>query len=426
MEKLNDHPYVHSILGQRHVFEVPKSSNLGSELLRADSLWAKGQYADTLKVLSEISGLIMKQISKSLILDPCSSKYKEYKSVVEGLQALIKSDLDQAYQHYYEVARSSDDSGLKVFATERAVNIAFWQACSGRMLEAGKHISDLIETEPYAGGVLAFAQHMQGNSALAETTARTAISKGFDDPWTLHAVAHALYSMGRVRECVEFLERGRKRLPKDCSVFMKTHFEFHIALCLIDLEQTKELFKLINEGVFWGSLINEEKKEYWAATGVLAALWKAEIRESKYTSTVSNVIASNVLKYLEDADPSKSKVFSLVILRWLCNEPTKQDIWMEKIKQQNNDVLTALAIAVSSVYSLSSSPSSNLNLSLSQAALKIIPVFHRIEELGASNEQREVIEEFAVTTLSEYGESNLVEDWLSKNRRPGVKWYDKL
>ena len=68
----------------------------------------------------------------------------------------------------------------------------------------------------------------------------------------------------------------------------------------------------------------------------------------------------------------------------------------------------------------------NLNVSWSQAALKIVPVFHRIEELGASNEQREVIEEFAVTTLSEYGESNLVEDWLSKNRRPGVKWYDKL
>ena len=158
----------------------------------------------------------------------------------------------------------------------------------------------------------------------------------------------------------------------------------------------------------------------------MAALWKAEVRESKYTSTVSNVIASNVLKYLEDADPSKSKVFSLVILRWLCNEPTKQDIWMEKIKQQNNDVLSALALAVISVYSLSSSPSSNFNLSWSQAALKIIPVFHRIEELGASNEQREVIEEFAVTTLSKHRESHLVKDWLSKNRRPGVKWYDKL
>ena len=136
MEKLNDHPYVHSILGQRNVLEVRKASSLGSELLRADSLWAMGKYVDAKNVLSEISGSVMKKISKNLILDPCSSKYKEYKSILEGLQALIKSDLDQAYQHYCEVARSSDDSGLKVFATERAVNIAFWQACSGRMLEA--------------------------------------------------------------------------------------------------------------------------------------------------------------------------------------------------------------------------------------------------------------------------------------------------
>ena len=429
MEKLSDHPYVHSILGQRNVFDVPESSSLENELLRADSLWARGQNTEAKDVLSRISGPIITKNSKSLIFDPCSSKYKEYKSIGEGLEALINGDLDQAYQHYCEVARSSDDSGLKVFATERAVNIAFWQACSGRMLEAGRHVSDMVETKPYAGGVLAFAQHMKGDSTLAEATARIAISKGFDDPWTLHAVAHSLYSMGRVKECVDFLEAGRKRLPKDCSVFMKTHFEFHIALCLIDLEQTENLLKLINEGVFWGSLMHDEKTDYWAATGVLAALWKAEVRELKSTSTISNLIASNVLQYLENADPSKSKVFGLVILRWLCNQPTKRDIWEEKLKNQNNDVLTALATAISSVYSLlssSSSSCSDIDVSWNKAAVRIIPVFHRIVELGASNEQREVIEEFAVTALSRYGKSDLVDEWLSINRRSGIRWYDKL
>ena len=169
--------------------------------------------------------------------------------------------------------------------------------------------------------------------------------------------------------------------------------------------------------------------DYWAATGVLAALWKAEVRGLKSTSTMNNLIASNVLQYLDSADASKSNVFSLVILRWLCNQPTKRDIWEEKLKNQNNDVLTALATAISSVYSsLSSSSSScwDINVSWNKAAVTIIPVFHRIVELGASNEQREVIEEFAVTALSRYGKSDLVDEWLSINRRSSIRWYDKL
>merc|ERR1712118_612097 len=100
---------------------------------------------------------------------------------------------------------------------------------------------------------------------------------------------------------------------------MKTHIEFHVALAFIDLASFPSVDQLITSGGLWGSLSSAEQTDYWTATGVLAALWKAEVRGCK-TTDIPDVMVSTlvpqVLANLEEANPGKSKVFSLVILRW--------------------------------------------------------------------------------------------------------------
>eukprot|EP00928_Gymnodinium_smaydae_P079414 TRINITY_DN63350_c0_g1_i1.p1 TRINITY_DN63350_c0_g1~~TRINITY_DN63350_c0_g1_i1.p1 ORF type:complete len:393 (+),score=48.75 TRINITY_DN63350_c0_g1_i1:178-1356(+) len=383
------HPYVDAMLGQRNPPVVAQTDDIRNELLRADSLWASGNGAEAERVLSDLEARA----------DWDANLYGSYAT---GLKCIVKGDLSAAYDAYCDAARKGPD----VFAGERAANLAFWMACAGKMLQAGRILEGVVESKPFAGGILAFAQHMEGDSELAESIAKKAIAKGFDDPWTLHAVAHALYSMGKSQECQIWLAQHRDKTA-NCSVFMKTHMEFHMALCLIDMEEPIRVAELIN-GPMWGGLPQQDKDDYWAATGVLNALWKAELRGLDVGNAAQ--LAAGALEHLTAADVSKSKVFSLCILRWRLSPE-----WLSKINDVNHATFSAVASAVDMVYNQKDNAS---------AAAALAPVVERLHELGASPEQREVIEEFVAVVLSKAGLS--LEAWMKRNRRPVVAWYDKL
>merc|ERR1719215_1713888 len=356
-------------------------------------MWAAGRGTEALRVLDD--------------LEARSDWDRErFGSYAAGVRALVQGDLAAAYSAYRSAAAHLSD----VFAGERAVNIAFWMACAGKMLAAGCLLGSVADTTPFAGGVLAFAQHMSGDSELAEKTARAAMEKGFDDPWTLHAVAHAMYSLGRSAECAEWLVQHRPKLT-DCSTFMKTHFEFHLALCLVDLENGRGLAELL-KGPLWGGLQPDEQQDYWAATGVLNALWKGELRGLVVEGAEG--FAASALSRLTGADPMKSKVFSLCIFRWL--GPDARSAWLDEIRRSGHDVFIAVADAVQVAH--------HGRGDWSTAAEALLPVADRLAELGASPEQREVIEEFVAVALAKAGHP--LAGWLEKNRRPSVAWYDGL
>jgi len=286
------------------------------------------------------------------------------------------------------------------------VNIAFWMACAGKMLAASLPLDGVVETHPFAGGVLAFAQHMTGDSEKSLATARRAISKGFDDPWTLHAVAHSLYSLGRSQECALWLVKHRSRTAA-CSTFMKTHMEFHLGMCLLDLQDGRALEELL-DGPLWGSLSATERTDYWAATGVLNILWKAALRGIEVHTSALHIKSS--LEQLQAADVSKSKVFSLCILRWI-----SPCTWLEKIKATGDEVFTAVAMAIHAAYK---------EQDWEACADALHPIVERLHELGASPEQREVIDEFVAVAIKTAGRP--LEPHLKKLRRANVAWYDQL
>ncbi|KAK3247558.1 hypothetical protein CYMTET_42946 [Cymbomonas tetramitiformis] len=392
-----EHPYVKAALSQQPLPQVPESTQIESEILRADSLWAAGDSAGALKTLCELE-----------MLQPWKEERHDLYS--RGIRALAVGDLPSAYQAFESAAR---ENGQDVFAAERAVNIAFWMACAGKMLAAGGLLCEVVNSKPFAGGVLAFAQHMNGDSVSAEQTARRAIELGFKDPWTLHAVAHALYSLGRSAECAGWLRQHRPDVA-ECSTFMRTHMEFHLALCLLDVSDAAGIAELLN-GPLWGALPPTERDDYWAATGVLAVLWKAELREVvvKGPSTLPEI----TLQHLTGADVTKSMVFSLCILRF----KLKGGDWLARIlnaaEDTQNPVFAAVAKAVQAAYA---------GDGWAQAAALIAPFVERLSELGASPEQREVVEEFAVLTLKRGGYAAEIKRWLSKHHRAGVGFYDQL
>lgn len=246
-----------------------------------------------------------------------------------------------------------------------------------------------VESTPFAGGVLAFAQHMNGQHAEAERTARSAIEAGFEDPWTLHAIAHALYSQGRMDECIKFLDDHRFHVQMcNPSAFMKGHLEFHQALCYISTGDANKLETLI-QGPLWKGLSPFERNDYWNATGLLNIHWKAELKGLRLDlSTVEEALC--VLE--ATANYAKSSVFSLCILRWA--KGSFRARWKKDLIAGDGNVLVVLAQAVDLLYP---EGAPTMRTERCPGAWKLVsPVFQELESLGASPEQREVLDDFMV------------------------------
>jgi hypothetical protein len=293
---------------------------------------------------------------------------------------------------------------------------------------------------------------MAGDSTKAESMARTAINKGFDDPWTLHAVAHALYSLGRSQECAAWLIDHRSQVEQ-CSAFMRGHFEFHLGLALIDMEDSAGLSSLIQEGPLWGSMATDMKEDYWNAAGLLNILWKAELRGVVTNNNLTPLLLlahhhddyepqkQQALQFLEKsaADPAKSSVFSLCVLRWT-TAGSFRERWKAALFSSSNQTLATMARAVDIIYSGTNSTSGENNNDSAPsaeqsvwvtAAKEIASVAEHLDSLGASPEQREVIEEFVgiVGTRSQEEDGSSIIDlksWDARNRRPNVPFYDSI
>jgi len=356
------HPYVIAALSYRPAVEVPASDDVRTELLRADSLWCSG-HADEVRAL--LDGLALRA-------DWDNGRFGPYAS---GLRALCAGELQNAYEAYCDAVRMDTSD---VFAGERAVSVAFWMVEPAKMLAAAELMLDAVEQQPFAGGVVSFAQHMGTDSATAEATARRAIAKGFDDVWTLHAVAHCMYHEGRLAECQEWCVASRPAAVA-CTTFMRTHLEFHLALCLIGLKNSEDLTMLV-DGPLWGSLPSAERDDHWAAAGLLNVLWKAELHGVELQADTR---VQEALKHLESANVGKSMVFDLCIQRF------KGALWCDQIleiaEKNKQKEFAGFAKAVDAAY---------VKHDWTLAAQELAPVRADVVKLGASPEQRETIDDF--------------------------------
>jgi hypothetical protein len=406
--------YMLSILGQQMPLEISKEDSrqdIFLQLIRVDYLFNSGQSDEAKNLVTEINL-------------PDDSNYKDF---LDGLRALLDGSLNSAYDCFVIASRKA--TGLTaVFFGERAVNIAFWIACSGKMIDAAQ---DLDVKQAYAGGVLSFAKYMNGHVEEAEQMARTAIADGFQDPWTLHSVAHCLYSQGQSKECTEFLNQYRSLIRQsNPSAFMKGHMEFHQALCWIDLEDVRSLHQLI-EGPLWRDLTVEDRKDYWNASGLLNVQWKAELRglsNSRHKESLEE--AMKIL--MPTASASKSSVFSLCILRWTRGAFRLQ--WKDQLLKSDNEVLLDLTRATDLIYPTTDQSSEYPEFSdeacveaWEQHLSKNIDQLHR---LGASPEQREVIEEYMIIAGKAAGKGTLpmaeMKNWTTRNYRRNVPFYESF
>lgn len=117
--------------------------------------------------------------------------------------------------------------------------------------------------------------------------------------------------------------------------------------------------------------------------GVLNVLWKAELNGVQVSAEVVKHFSKDALAHLEAADPSKSMVFSLCIQRF------KGEAWTQRAlkaaEEAQHAEFAGFVRAVSAVYEKGD---------WAMAGFELQGVKATTERLGASPEQREVIDDF--------------------------------
>jgi hypothetical protein len=120
--------YLTTILGQKTPFEIPRADdgtevededNVLLQLFKADSLWNMGRGKEAGNLLFQV-----KQRN--------DYNEKTHGAFCRGLEALTSNfNLSKALVEFSTASKESNSHGMeKVFFAERAVNIAFWMACT--------------------------------------------------------------------------------------------------------------------------------------------------------------------------------------------------------------------------------------------------------------------------------------------------------
>lgn len=155
------------------------------------------------------------------------------RALLEAIEAWARGDLPAAIRlHGDRLRRRPDD-------------LAAARICQLHQLDIGD-AAGLLATvrltlaadpaNPYLLGQLAFALEQVGDVDGAEAAAHRALELAAgDDPWTHHAVAHALHARGDARAGIAWIERHAPLWDRS-NAFMRAHAWWHAALSLIDLD----------------------------------------------------------------------------------------------------------------------------------------------------------------------------------------------
>ena len=139
--------------------------------------------------------------------------------------------------------------------------------------EAILHLADLALADNrdnhFVHGMRAFGLEQCHRLDEAEEEARTAIAMDRNDPWAHHALAHVMETQGRLDEGVAWMS-AMADTWENCKSFMYTHNWWHMALFLIDRDETAEALALYDKRV-WG-VWKEFSQDQINAVSLLARL----------------------------------------------------------------------------------------------------------------------------------------------------------
>lgn len=170
---------------------------------------------------------------------------------LHSINAWVNGDIDQAIAYHEQIAEKFPRDLLNVqMGQHHYLNVGNKQG----LLQIVEKVLSANRENHYIYGMLAFGLEENQRFEEAEVAGRKANEMNRRHPWTHHAIAHVLYSQGRLDEGIAWTESV-------CDVWedsgFYTHNWWHTALYYFDKEDFKKVLELYDTRI-WGTTANKQ------------------------------------------------------------------------------------------------------------------------------------------------------------------------
>lgn len=209
-------------------------------------------YAATLHMLTEIADSPT-QASPYLkaAYEHINNANEREQLYLHSINAWVNGDIDQAIADHEQIAEKFPRDLLNVqMGQHHYLNVGNKQG----LLRIVEKVLPANRDNHYIYGMLAFGLEENQRFEEAETAGRKATEMNRRHPWAHHAVAHVLYSQGRLDEGIAWTESV-------CDVWedsgFYTHNWWHTALYYVDQEDFEKVLELYDTRI-WGTTANKK------------------------------------------------------------------------------------------------------------------------------------------------------------------------
>jgi tetratricopeptide (TPR) repeat protein len=303
---------------------------------------------------------------------------------IEALANWLAGDIKGANRLYAAILK---DTPRDLLALKLLTFNAFWLGDAPLMRDAPRdvlrHFHRDVPGYGYVLGMHAFGLEECGEYAEAERAGRAAVELNTGDLWSVHAVAHVLEMQCRLQDGLDWLQRlapaweGRNNF-----VF---HLWWHRALYLFELEQWPAVLDL------YDSRIRNQPTDFWIdIQNAASLLWRLELRGVPIGERWKELGKVAEQRIPDMAQPFTSLHFVMAALRSGRPEIAKRHIdAMRQYADQQRSTLAPVFgdIAVPVCEGLVAFSEGVY----SRASERIMKAYGKLQALGASHAQRDVL-----------------------------------
>lgn len=170
---------------------------------------------------------------------------------LHGINAWVNGDIDQAIAYHEEIANQFPRDLLSLQVGQKHY---LDLGNKPGLLQIAQKVLPANRENYYIYGMLAFGLEENQRYKEAEAAGRQATEINRNDPWAHHAIAHVLYSQGRLDEGIAWTE-SMCDVWEDSGLY--THHWWHTALYYVDQEDFRKVLELYDTRL-WSTDANKE------------------------------------------------------------------------------------------------------------------------------------------------------------------------
>lgn len=380
-------------------------------------------YAATLHMLAETAdGSTQATPYLKTAYDYCNRANEREQLYLHSINAWVNGDIDQAIAYHEEIADKFPRDLLNVQVGQKHyLDLGNKQG----LLQIVEKVLPANSENHYIYGMLAFGFEENQRYEEAEAAGRKATAMNrHDSCWAHHAVAHVLYSQGRLDEGIAWTESV-------CDVWKATGFYthqwWHTALYYVDQEDFNKVLELYDTRI-WGTTANKQTAlDLINAISLLIQLEMAgvDVSDSYKDSNVADAPGKSMTSRWEDVANSVTgriheHILSLYDLHYIyaIARVGRDELVKQMIESLQSYAQTAKP-CVRKAWSEVTLPTAQGMVAYARgewattaALLKL--VLPRLHEVGGSDAQRDLFEQIYLDCLIRTEENEQARQLLEK------------